>query len=296
MYGQPLELVKWIERPEGLREPALVCAFRGWNDAGESASTALSVIVGDLDARLVARVEGEEVFDYQTTRPIVTIADGKVEGVEWPDVEIWAARSERAPRDLVLVLGSEPSYRWRTFCGAVLDMAQELGTRLVVTMGALLADVPHTRPVRVGGLGSPPELIAGRGLRAPTYHGPTGIIGVFHHLAAERGLDAASIWASVPHYLGTIRSAPGALALTRTCEGITGVTVDGRELEKAVAEYEHKVNLAVEQDQGLQELVGRLEREADREDAASSMEGLPSGDSLAQEIERFLRQRDEPEA
>jgi proteasome assembly chaperone (PAC2) family protein len=291
-----VDLIRWIDRPEGLREPAVVCAFRGWNDAGEAASTALAVMVSGLGAHKVAAVDGEEIFDYQTTRPTVSITSGVVEGIEWPDMEIFAARAERAPRDLVLVNGSEPSYRWRTFCGALLDMAEDLGARMLVTLGALLADVPHTRPIRVGGLASSPELIAGKGLRAPTYQGPTGIVGVLHALAAQRGLAAASVWSSVPHYLGSLRSAPGALALVRTVEGITGVAVDATELERAVGDYERQVNSAAERDQGLQELIGRLEREADREESEAGAAGIPSADDLAQEIERFLRQRNEPGA
>jgi len=293
-YRHDVDLVRWIDRPEGLREPALVCAFRGWNDAGESASTAVAVMVGALGARKVADIDGEEIFDYQTTRPTVSIASGVVEGIDWPDMEIFAARAERTPRDVVLVIGSEPSYRWRTFCGALLDMAGDLGATMIVTLGALLADVPHTRPIRIGGLASPPELIAGRGLRAPTYQGPTGIVGVLHGLAAQRGIPAASVWASVPHYLGTLRSAPGALALVRTVEGLTGVAVDATDLERAVKEYERQVNAVAERDQGLQELISRLEREADREESEAGPAGIPSADDLAKEIERFLRQRDEP--
>jgi proteasome assembly chaperone (PAC2) family protein len=289
-----VDLIQWIDRPEGLRQPAMVCAFRGWNDAGESATTALGVMVRALDAELVATVDGEEIFDYQTSRPIVNITDGVLEGVDWPDMEIFAARAAGAPRDLLLVVGSEPSYRWRTFCASILNMAEEFGATMVVTMGALLADVPHTRPIRVGGLAKPVELIEGKGLRAPTYQGPTGIVGVLHGLAIDRGLDAASVWSSVPHYLGTLRSAPGSLALVRTVEGLTGVAVDASDLERGVTDYEGQVNTAVERDQGLQELIGRLEREADREESERGPSGIPNADDLASEIERFLRQRDDP--
>lgn len=291
-----MNLIQWTDRPEGLRRPALICAFRGWNDAGESATTALGVMVKALDAQPVATVDGEEIFDYQTSRPIVSITDGVLEGVDWPDMEIYAVRAQGAPRDLLLVAGSEPSYRWRTFCRSILDMAEEFDCSLVVTMGALLADVPHTRPIRVGGLASPADLIAGKGYRAPTYQGPTGIVGVLHGLAADRGLPAASVWSSVPHYLGTLRSAPGSLALVRAVEGLTGVAVDASELERGVSDYEGQVNAAVERDQGLQELIGRLEREADREQSEMGPSGIPSADDLASEIERFLKQRDEPGA
>lgn len=293
-YRHGMDLIQWIARPTDLRDPAVICAFRGWNDAGESSTTALGVMVSALEAELVATVDGEEIFDYQTSRPIVSITEGVIEGIDWPDMEIFAARAQGAPRDLLLVVGSEPSYRWRTFCGSVLDVAEQMGAALVVTMGALLADVPHTRSIRVGGLAAPVELIAGKGYRAPTYQGPTGIVGVLHGLAAERGLPAASVWSSVPHYLGTLRSAPGALALVRAVEALTGVAVDASDLERGVAEYEAQVNTAVERDQGLQELIGRLERDADREQSEMGASGIPSTDDLASEIERFLRQRDEP--
>lgn len=289
-----MELLQWSARPEGLREPVLVCSFRGWNDAGESASAALGLLVRALGAEAAGTVSGEEIYDYQTTRPVVSIEDGVIHGVEWPDVEIWVARPESAPRDMILVAGAEPSYRWRTFCAALLDEAEALGVRRVVTLGALLADVPHTRPTRLGGLAKPPELIAGKGYRSPTYEGPTGIVGVLHGLAVDRGLEAASVWASVPHYLGALRSAPCALALVRAVEGLTGVAVDASELEGAVGEYEAQVGSAVDRDTALQQLVARLEREADRESVDEDHEDLPSGDALAQELERYLRQREEP--
>ncbi|MEW6581694.1 MAG: PAC2 family protein [Actinomycetota bacterium] len=289
-----MDLVEWITRPEGLRDPVLVCAFRGWNDAGESATAALAVLVGSLGAAHVATVPGEEIYDYQATRPTVSIDHGELRGIEWPDVEVWAARPEGAPRDLLLVAGAEPSYRWRTFCRSILDAAEGLGVRRVVTLGALLADVPHTRPTRLGGLAAPASLIEGKGYRPPTYEGPTGIVGVLHGLASERGLEAASVWASVPHYLGALRSAPCALALVRATEGLTGVAVDASELEQAVGEYETQVTSAVERDSALQQLVTRLEQEVDRMPLGEDHGDLPTGDALARDFERYLRQREEP--
>jgi len=289
-------VVRWARRPEALRGPALVAAFRGWNDAGEAASIALATLVRGLGAELAATLDGEEFYDYQTTRPAISIVSGRLRGIEWPDVEVWVARPEGAVRDLVLVGGAEPSLRWRAFCSVLLDLARDLDAALLLTMGALLADVPHTRPVRVGGMAAPPELIAGLGLRGPTYEGPTGIVGVLHAAAAQRSLPAASIWASVPHYLGTLRSPPCALALVRVAEAITQVAVDASELERASADYERQVDAVVERDRALREVVAGLERRADSAEEPQAPETLPSGEALAQEIERYLRQRGEPGA
>src|ERR671932_57555 len=147
----------WEHRPDGLRAPALVCAFTGWNDAGDAASAALQYLGASLGATRFARIDPEEFFDFQATRPKIKLVDGRTRSIEWPEVEIYAARVPRAPRDLVLLQGAEPSMRWRTFCGLIIDLAEALGTQLVVTLGALLADVAHTRPTPITGLASDPE-------------------------------------------------------------------------------------------------------------------------------------------
>src|SRR5919107_493422 len=241
---QPL---RWERRPDGLRAPALVCAFKGWNDAGEAATSALTFMGAGLDAARFAVIDPEEFVDFQSTRPSVRLTDGLSRKIEWPEFEFYEARVPRAPRDLILLSGPEPAMRWRTFCEKVIELAEAIGVQMVVTLGALLADVPHTRPVSITGLASDQGLIDRLGLQAPTYEGPTGIVGVLHPACADARPPSASLWGAVPH------------------------------------------SRAVELDPEVQAFVERLERAADEEEAGS--EDLPSGDLIAREFQRFLRQR-----
>ncbi len=285
---QPL---RWERRPDGLRAPALVCAFKGWNDAGDAASAALSYVGAELDAERFATIDPEEFYDFQATRPRVHLTDARVRQVAWPEVEVFAARVPRAPRDLVLVQGSEPSFRWRSFCQLVLELAEALDVQLVVTLGALLADVPHTHPVGITGLTSDDRLVDHLGLRSSSYEGPTGIVGVLHSACVEGGLPSASLWATVPHYVAAAPNPKAALALVRKLEGLVGVSVDAGELETAAADYERQVNLAVQSDPDVQAFVERLEAAAAEEDEEIGQGEVPSGDIIARDFQRFLRQR-----
>jgi len=285
---QPL---RWERRPDGLRAPALVCAFKGWNDAGESATSALTFLAGSLGAEPFAAIDPEDYVDFQSTRPMVRLVDGVSRKIEWPEFEIHAARVPRAPRDLVLLSGPEPAMRWRGFSKVVVDLAEALGVQLVVLLGALLADVPHSRPVSVTAHASDPGLIERLSLSAPTYEGPTGIIGVLHQACQDAGLPAASLWAAVPHYVAVAPNPKGALALLRRLESLVGVTVDALELEDAASDYERQVSRAVELDPDVQAFVERLERAADEESGRPDPGTLPSGDVLAREFQRFLKQR-----
>jgi proteasome assembly chaperone (PAC2) family protein len=285
---QPL---RWERRPDGLRAPALVCAFKGWNDAGESATSALSFMGMGLDATRFATIDPEEFVDFQSTRPEVRLVDGLSREIEWPEWEIYEARVPRAPRDLILLSGPEPSMRWRTYCDTVVELAEALGVQLVVTLGALLADVPHSRPVSVTGLASDLGLIQRMDLQAPTYEGPTGITGVLHAACAEAGLPSCSLWAAVPHYVAVVPNPKGALAILRRLETLVGVTVDASSLEEAAVDYERQVSRAVEMDPEVQAFVERLEKAADEEEETTDPSQLPSGDVLAREFQRFLRQR-----
>jgi predicted ATP-grasp superfamily ATP-dependent carboligase len=287
---QPL---RWERRPDGLRAPALVCAFKGWNDAGESATSALTFLAGSLGAEAFAVIDPEDYVDFQSTRPVVRLVDGVSRKIEWPEFEIHAARVPRAPRDLVLLSGPEPAMRWRGFSQVVVELAEALGIQLVVLLGALLADVPHSRPVSVTAHASDPSLIQRLSLSAPTYEGPTGIVGVLHQACQDAGLPSASLWAAVPHYVAVAPNPKGALALLRRLESLVGVTVDALELEDAASDYERQVSRAVELDPDVQAFVERLERAADEEEARPDPGSLPSGDVLAREFQRFLRQRGE---
>jgi proteasome assembly chaperone (PAC2) family protein len=284
--------VQWEYRPDGLRAPALVCAFKGWNDAADAASTALTFVASTLGGQRFATIDPEEFYDFQDTRPQVKLVGGETREIVWPAVELFEARVPRAPRDLILCVGSEPAMRWRTFTSVIVELAEALGTQLVVTLGALLADVPHTRPVSVTGLASDPVLIARLGLNRSTYEGPTGIVGILHAACQREGLPSASLWAAVPHYIAASPNPKASLALVRKLEGLVGVAVDATELEEAAGEYERRVNVAVQSDPEVQAFVERLEQVAS-EDAVQEPGPLPSGETIARDLQRFLRQRGE---
>ncbi|MEA2314520.1 MAG: hypothetical protein QOI03_1212 [Solirubrobacteraceae bacterium] len=280
----------WDRRPNGLRAPAMVCAFQGWNDAGDAASSAVSFLASALDAQRFATIDPEEFYDFQTNRPSVSFGDHDRREIAWPSVEIFEASAPRAHRDLVLVQGVEPSMRWRGFSSHIVDLAEALGVQLVVSLGALLGDVPHTRPVSMSGHASDPALLERLGIQGSTYEGPTGIVGVLHGACAEAGLPSVTLWAAVPHYVAAATNPKAALALVRRVEGVTGVSVDVSELESASADYERQVELAVQSDPDIQAFVERLEHAAQSEERSSPQE-VPSGESIAREFQRFLRQR-----
>ncbi len=280
----------WDRRPDDLRAPAMVCAFQGWNDAGDAASSAVSFLASALDARRFARIDSEEFYDFQANRPSIRFDADERREISWPMVEIFEASAPRAPRDLVLVQGVEPSMRWRAFTSHMVDLAEALGVQVVVTMGALLGDVPHTRPVAMTGHASDAALLERLGIQASSYEGPTGIVGVLHTACAQAGLPSASLWAAVPHYVAAASNPKAALALLRRIEVLIGVSVDVSELETSAADYERQVGMAVRSDPDIQAFVERLEQAADSEEQIVP-EDVPSGDILASEFQRFLRQR-----
>jgi predicted ATP-grasp superfamily ATP-dependent carboligase len=281
----------WDRRPNGLRAPAMVCAFQGWNDAGDAASSAVSFLAASLKARRFAQIDSEEFYDFQANRPNIQLTEGKGREIVWPTVEVFEALAPRAPRDLVLVQGVEPSMRWRAFSAHLVELAEALGVQMVVSLGALLADVPHTRPVTMTGFASDPALVERLGLSPSNYEGPTGIVGVLHSACMDAGLPSASLWAGVPHYVAAAANPKAALALVRRVEGMVGVSVDASDLEVSAADYERQVGLAVQSDPDIQAFVERLEQAAESEEAEIAPEDVPSGDILAREFQRFLRQR-----
>lgn len=281
----------WERRPDRLRSPALVCAFKGWNDAGDAASAALHFVGASLEATRFAQIDPEEFFDFQATRPKVALGDDGIREIEWPTVELYEARVPRAGRDLILLEGPEPSMRWRTFCQQIVDLAEALGVEMVVTLGALLADVPHSRPVQITGLSADEDMVERLNLQRSNYEGPTGIVGVLHDACRQAGLPSASLWAAVPHYVAAAPNPKAALALVRKLETLVGVTVDAGELETAAADYERQVSLAVQSDPDVQAFVERLEAQAEDEDLSFDPTELPSGDSIARDFQRFLRQQ-----
>ncbi len=253
--------LKWEGDLPHLRSPILVCAFRGWNDAAASASTALSAIATSLDAEPVAQIDPEEFFDFQATRPTISLEEGRTRHIEWPANNFLAVRVPAADRDLVLLDGTEPNLRWRTFSETVTTAAEALDVDLVVTLGALIAEVSHTLPVPISGLASSDTLVDELELERTSYEGPTGITGVVHDLCRQAGIDSASLWAAVPHYVAAVPNPKAALALLRRLEGLTGVAVDAAELEEETLDYEEQIGRAVAANPEIEELVSRIEAE-----------------------------------
>ena len=288
-----MDPVIWTSRPK-LRDPVFVASFRGWNDAGESASAALGFLVESFDAEQVGTIDPEEFFDFSAVRPTIRLEEGLTRVIEWPEWTIHAAQVSGSERDLILLQGVEPSLKWRTFCDAVLTAAGSLGARTVITLGALLADVPHTRPTMVTGISADAELVARLGMQTTSYEGPTGIVGVLHSACRDREMQSASLWASVPHYVAAAPNPKAALALIRGFEGISGLVVEAGALEEAAEEYERTVSAAVASDPEVKAFVERLEQAMDEADEESPPETdrIPSAESIAREFQNFLRQKD----
>jgi proteasome assembly chaperone (PAC2) family protein len=273
-----------------LRSPVMVCAFRGWNDAAAAASTALTAIAASLDAELIATVDPEDYFDFQSTRPTISMDDGITRRIDWPENNLVAVRVPTADRDLVLLDGTEPNLRWRTFSETIATAADALGVEMVVTLGALIAEVSHTLPVPITGLASSEELVEELDLERSNYEGPTGIVGVVHDLCRDAGIKSASLWAAVPHYVAAVPNPKAALALLRRLEGLTGIAVEASELEEETTDYEEQIGRAVAANPEIEELVSRIE--AEQVDLLSAEgEEVPSADSIAREFQRFLKQR-----
>ena len=252
----------------------------------------LAALAASVETELVARIDPEEFFDFQANRPTIDIAEGSLQGVEWPDNLVVAGRSPEAERDLLLISGTEPSTRWRTFCNSVLDIAERCGVESMVTFGSLIADVAHTRPVPITGLATTAELIERLGFEDVAYEGPTGVLGIFHAVCRERDISAASLWAAVPHYAAAVPNPKAGLALLRRLEGMIGIAVEATELEEAAEAFEAQVTQAVAANPEIKEMVERLEEQQD-EVAGFSQEDVPSGDAIAQEFQRFLRQQND---
>jgi proteasome assembly chaperone (PAC2) family protein len=290
------EYINMEQRPQ-LDRPVLIAGFTGWNDAAEAASLALSTIEEASEAKRFGSFDGEEFFDYQTVRPQIKLVEGVTRTIEWPENSLSATSASVASlggRGAVLLSGPEPNFRWRAFSQAVVDLVRELDVRLVITLGALLADVPHSRPVSVAANAQDPSLVENLGLSASRYEGPTGITGLLHRYCAGKGLPSVSFWASVPHYLPSVPSAPAALALLQSLSNLLGGGFDTTHLERTSEDYQRQVSAAVAQDPDLTSYVRTLEERHDNQ-AESGISNLPSGDELARELERFLRENGDEE-
>jgi predicted ATP-grasp superfamily ATP-dependent carboligase len=276
-----------VERPS-LRRPILISAFRGWNDGGQGASLAGGFLARVWSAARFAEIDPETFFDFQATRPHVSLVDGRTRKIEWPDTAFHHARITGLDRDAVLLLGVEPNLRWRHFSELIVDLAADLGVELVITLGSLLADVPHTRPSPVTGSASDEQLVKELGLERSRYEGPTGIVGVLHDAFHRRSIPAVSLWAAVPHYVSLAPSPRAALALCERLSSVLGASIDTTELEDAAEAYAEQVTAAVSSDAETAAYVEELEQRSDELDEQE----IPSGESIAAELTRYLRDRE----
>jgi len=275
-------------RPE-LEHPILITAFRGWNDGGQGASLATGYLAKLWDATRFAEIEPENFFDFQATRPHVSLEDGVTRRIDWPSTVFYHGRPPGLGRDVVLLLGIEPNLRWQTFTNLIVDFIKGLEIELVISLGALLADVPHTRPCPVTGSASDQELVDRLGLSASRYEGPTGIVGVLHDACRQAELPSASLWAAVPHYVSLTPSPKAALALCERLADLIEADIDTTELAEAADNYSEQVSEAVASDPDTAAYIEELEQRAD---TLADEADLPSGDALAAELTRFLRERE----
>jgi len=298
--------VRWNAKPT-LRRPALVAAFSGWNDAADAASDGVRWLARNVSARVFATLDTEEYLDFQAARPTVELVDGVIREIQWPALA-FSAGSVPGGRDLVLLLGVEPNLRWPMFCEDVINVARQTGCEMVVTLGALLGDVPHTRKIRCPGSATDEKLAARLGMQRSRYEGPTGIVGVLHDSARRMGFASASIWVPVPHYVATAPNPKATHALLECLSALLDIGLELTELEIAASAWERSVDEVVAGDTDAQSYVERLEHrydekaeaEDDKDDADDTEvddedwldeDDLPSGESLAEDFERYLREQ-----
>jgi len=307
---QPLQ---WEYRPDGLRAPALICAFKGWNDAADAATDAVRWLARVSNARAFAGLDIEEYIDFQASRPTVELVDGVVRAVTWPALAFSAGSLPAGGRDLVLMAGVEPNLHWRGFCEDVITVARKTGCEIVVTVGALLGDTPHTRPIHCTGSATDEVLSARLGMQRSKYEGPTGIVGVLHDAMRRAGFSSASIWAPVPHYVATPPNPKATRAILDRLRQLLDLDLDLTELDIAASAWERSVSEVVAGDPDVAAYVERLENRFDTSDADPvwvetddeistidddddeedwfDEDDLPSGEALAEDFERYLRDR-----
>ena len=268
-----------------LVDPVMVAAFEGWNDAGDAATEAIEHLEDVWDADEVGELDPEEFYDFQVNRPQISILDDGTRDIVWPSTRVSLAKLPSG-RDMVLVRGVEPSMRWRSYCNELLVLAADLGVEMVVTLGALLADTPHTRPIPVTGTVTDPALATALDLETSTYEGPTGIVGVLQAACGQVGLPAVSIWAAVPHYVAQPPCPKASLALLRKVEDLLDITIPLGDLPEDARAWERGVDELAAEDEEIAEYVQTLEQARDTADLPEA-----SGEAIAQEFERYLRRR-----
>ena len=271
-----------------LRNPIMIAAFEGWNDAGESASGAIAHLLTAWTHQELARFNPEDYYDFQVNRPQIKVDEQIVREIVWPNTIIYAATSPSLENDFLIVKGIEPSMRWPSFANQILDLADDYEVSMLITMGALLADSPHTRPITVTGSGAHPDIAAKLGIEVSRYEGPTGIVGILQDAAYKRSIDAVSLWAAVPHYVSTPPSPKASLALINALEDFLEISIPLGNLPRRADEWEIAVNQMAEEDLEVAEYVKQLESSKD----AAELPDV-TGDSIAKEVERFLRRNPE---
>ncbi len=275
-----------IEADRHFDNALVIAAFEGWNDAGEAASEAVSHLLVGWRATLLASIDPEDYYDFQVNRPHVGFDSEGGRELSWRTTSIWHCQAGPPDRDVVLLTGIEPNLRWRSFCQELLDYLTGIGATSVVTLGALLADVPHTRPVPVNGISSNPDLAERFGLEPSRYTGPTGIVGVIQEASHRRGLETMSYWAAVPHYVAQAPAPKATLALLGQIEDLVGVPIDMRGLPEEAKAWERGVDELASDDSDVADYVRSLEEERDTADLPEA-----TGDAIAREFERYLKRR-----
>jgi proteasome assembly chaperone (PAC2) family protein len=275
-----------IEADRHFDNALVIAAFEGWNDAGEAASEAVSHLLVGWRATLLASIDPEDYYDFQVNRPHVGFDSEGGRELSWRTTSIWHCQAGPPDRDVVLLTGIEPNLRWRSFCQELLDYLTGIGATSIVTLGALLADVPHTRPVPVNGISSNPDLAERFGLEPSRYTGPTGIVGVIQEASHRRGLETMSYWAAVPHYVAQAPAPKATLALLGQLEDLVGVPIDMRGLPEEAKAWERGVDELASDDSDVADYVRSLEEERDTADLPEA-----TGDAIAREFERYLKRR-----
>ncbi|HUW87808.1 MAG TPA: PAC2 family protein [Candidatus Paceibacterota bacterium] len=269
-----------------LRSPVMILAFGGWNDAGEAATGAASHLLNTWTASLIAQVDPEDFYDFQVNRPMVSVDDSKFRTLTWPTTEVFGIATPQYDFDLVVVKGIEPSMKWKTFAANILDLADDLDVTMILTLGSLLADTPHSRPISVSGSGTHPDIAERLGVEVSRYEGPTGILGVIQEAAQRRGIDAVSLWAAIPHYAAAPPSPKATLALINALEDFLNISLPPGDLPEQSQAWEKSVDEMAAEDSEISEYVRQLETARDESELPEA-----TGDSIAREFERYLRRR-----
>lgn len=290
-----------IHKIPALRKPVMLIAFSGWNDAAEAATGAASHILGAWTAaehaindqvgvvpELIADIDPEEFYDFQVNRPLVDIDESQIRSLTWPGTQIFGLATPNFDFDFIIVRGVEPSMKWKTFTHDLLDLADDLEVQTIITLGSMLADAPHSRPITVTGSGAHPEIAKRLGVEVSRYEGPTGILGVIADACLRRGLDAISLWAAIPHYASNSPSPKATLALINALEDFLEISLPQGELHADSLEWESEVDELAREDSDVAEYVKALEESKD-----SALLSDVSGEDLARELERFLRRQSE---